>query len=288
MEIKIYENEIVEDIPIVPPSLETHDHDGFNSELLKASSFPEGIVQMFFQATAPTSGMATGDYWIDSDDNKIYRYSGTAWVEIQDDQIAAAIANAATAQSTADSKIITFIQTSAPTATDTGDIWFDNDDNNKPYRWSGSAWVAAEFDVATWAKIIGVGKPMNFDDDGIKVHVVGDVLMKAADTEKQPGTGKVKEIRLTRGGTYRIKFDMKNTTTPSTITGQIYRNGVAVGTLQTQTNVTPYTTYSEDISGWSAGDLCQIYYGTTSAGAGFFKNFRIYVKDCDESEVTLD
>ena len=118
---------------------------------------PSGnAITIFYQSAAPTSGMQANDYWLDSDDNKLYRFSGSAWLEVQDDDIATAIANAATAQSTADGKIVTFIQASAPTAEGTGDIWFDSDDDNKPYRWSGSAWVAAEFDVATWTKILGI------------------------------------------------------------------------------------------------------------------------------------
>lgn len=38
----------------------------------------------------------------------------------------------------------TFYQTSAPTAISVGDIWFDTDDSNKMYRWSGSAWVQTD------------------------------------------------------------------------------------------------------------------------------------------------
>jgi hypothetical protein len=56
-------------------------------------------------------------------------------------------ANAASITSltaTVNTKARTFVQTSAPTATATGDIWFDSDDNNKAYRWSGSAWVAVD------------------------------------------------------------------------------------------------------------------------------------------------
>ena len=34
------------------------------------------------------------------------------------------------------------MQDDAPTATATGDLWIDSNDNNKLYRWSGSAWVA--------------------------------------------------------------------------------------------------------------------------------------------------
>ena len=131
-----------------------------------AQSTADARITTFIQAGAPTA-LATGDLWLDSDDgNKLYRWSSSAWVEVQDDDIATAIADAATAQAaadaaqgTADIRITTFIQASAPTALATGDIWFDNDDDNKPYRWSSSAWVAAEFDVADWAKITGAAKP---------------------------------------------------------------------------------------------------------------------------------
>lgn len=42
---------------------------------------------------------------------------------------------------TANAKVRTFVQTSAPTASATGDMWFDSDDGYKAYRWSGTAWV---------------------------------------------------------------------------------------------------------------------------------------------------
>ncbi len=50
----------------------------------------------FFQATAPGSAMGTGDLWFDTDNNnRPYRYSGTAWVATDDPRIAA---NAAAVQ----------------------------------------------------------------------------------------------------------------------------------------------------------------------------------------------
>ena len=63
------------------------------------------------------------------------------------------------AQNTANSKVKTFIQTSAPSATTVGDVWIDSDDNNKLYRASAtgsSNWVAAtpDSDVNT-TTIIG-------------------------------------------------------------------------------------------------------------------------------------
>ena len=95
----------------------------------------------------------------------MYRWSGSAWVSVQDGTIATAqttadtgVTDAATAQSEADRKVVTFIQISAPIAEQTGDIWFDSDDSNKVYRWSGSAWVDAQDLAANWSAII--------DDDG--------------------------------------------------------------------------------------------------------------------------
>ncbi|MBP4034345.1 DUF1983 domain-containing protein, partial [Aeromonas sp. PrichA-15] len=47
----------------------------------------------FFQATAPGSGMVTGDLWFDASYyNKPYRYSGTAWVATEDPRIPASVA----------------------------------------------------------------------------------------------------------------------------------------------------------------------------------------------------
>ncbi len=80
-------------------------------------------------------------------------------MSVQDNEIDQAISDAANAQATADGKIVTFRQTTAPTAEGTGDIWIDSDDNNKPYRWDGAAWVAQDWDGGIWAKITGSGKP---------------------------------------------------------------------------------------------------------------------------------
>jgi len=85
---------------------------------------------------------------MDTDDgNKLYRWSSSAWVAVQDGAIATAIANAATAQSTADGKIVTFYQNDAPTATSVGDLWVDTNDKNKLYRASATGtgnWVSVQ------------------------------------------------------------------------------------------------------------------------------------------------
>ncbi len=47
---------------------------------------------------------------------------------------------------------------------DRGDLWIKSSEDNKPYQWTGSAWQAAGYDVATWAKIVGTGKPSDYAD----------------------------------------------------------------------------------------------------------------------------
>lgn len=106
-----------------------------------AEAAADGKIVTFFQASAPVAG-EIGDIWFDTDDsNKMYRWNGSSWQLARDTGITSAINLASDAQATADGKVTSFFQTSAPTAEAIGDLWFDTDDNNKLYRWSGSAWV---------------------------------------------------------------------------------------------------------------------------------------------------
>lgn len=55
---------------------------------------------------------------------------------------------AGAAQATADGKNTVFYQTTEPTGTHkVNDVWFDTDDGNKMYGWTGSAWSDKQFDT---------------------------------------------------------------------------------------------------------------------------------------------
>ena len=97
------------------------------------------------QASAPSgSAVQDGDEWVDTDDsNRRYVREGGAWVDVRDAGIAAALTAAAAAQATADGKIDTFWQPSAPGSAAEGDIWFDTDDGFKQYRYTSGSWVLA-------------------------------------------------------------------------------------------------------------------------------------------------
>ena len=121
-----------------------------NSNVTKSTV---GANSIYRQDAQPTTGIITGDMWVDTNDsNKVYVYSGSAWVLTQDSATAQATANSANtaastaqttannantaagnAQTTANSKTTTFRQDSVPTATKAGDIWVDTNDNNKVY-----------------------------------------------------------------------------------------------------------------------------------------------------------
>lgn len=73
---------------------------------------------------------------------------------------------------------------------------------------------------------------------------------------------KVLEVYIPRSGTLRIKFHLDGNA--GTCNGRIYRNGSAIGTARSNAAGTG-TNYSEDISGWSVGDLCQVYVWNSSA-----------------------
>lgn len=76
---------------------------------------------------------------------------------------------------------------------------------------------------------------------------------------------KIAEFYIPRAGTMTIKFMLARNNGIDTTRGRIYRNGVAIGTEQISSSTT-LTEYSENISGWSRGDLCQLY-ARTDAGA---------------------
>lgn len=109
----------------------------------EAKAMAQSKITTYYQATAP-SGASTGDLWIDTTNsqNSLKRYNGSSWVAVDNKNIQTALTNAADAQATADGKIVTFAQTSQPTAASVGDLWIDTDDDNKLYRWNGSAWTA--------------------------------------------------------------------------------------------------------------------------------------------------
>lgn len=100
----------------------------------------DGKTTTFYSASEPMDAVEN-DIWYDTDDHKIMRKTSAGWADITSEALYDALSAAGDAQATADGKIITFAQTSQPTASAVGDLWIDTDDKNKLYRWDGSKWV---------------------------------------------------------------------------------------------------------------------------------------------------
>jgi len=141
------------------------------------------IPAQFYQSTAPaTSASTLGDYWIDSDDDQLYRFNGSAWESSRDSLItstasdlsqlettvgdntanissnATAISDEVTARAQAVAQVSavtaaknqTFVGTSAPTAIAAGDLWIDTSQNNRLNRATApgaSNWVEVRDDL---------------------------------------------------------------------------------------------------------------------------------------------
>jgi len=124
-------------------------------------------------------------------------------------------------------------------------------------------------------------------------YAAGDCLIIANDAEVDHSTPyqtwtKVKETRVVRNGTLRVKFDFRDSFNAGNdfCKARVYRNGSPVGTERSSTCA--YVTYSEDIAGWESGDLCQLYvYSYDMSRHALVKNFRLYGEFYQEEENTL-
>tara|TARA_R100001460_G_scaffold7255_1_gene18612 strand:+ start:4119 stop:8192 length:4074 start_codon:yes stop_codon:yes gene_type:complete len=219
------------------------------------------IPVQFFQANAPSSGHVLGDYWIDSDDNQLYRYDGSAWVAIRDSLVtstassvsqlqtdvadntadistnATAISNETQARTsainqlsaTAAAKNKTFVGTSAPTALAEGDLWIDTDDNNKLYRATAagnSNWVVVR-DDSNDAKATVFAQP-----NTPTALAAGDIWIDTNDDDKvyratAPGTSNWVPVGVASSA---------SVTTLSTAVSDIEGNAAASHVLQVSAN----------------------------------------------------
>lgn len=110
-------------------------------------------------STPPAADLVIGDLYFDTDDKRVYVFNGSAWTIKQttmpdvaafvySEEIARVDADGALGQrisTVSATKTRTYYQTTAPTGTTEaplveGDLWFDIDDSNRVYRWSGTAW----------------------------------------------------------------------------------------------------------------------------------------------------
>ena len=122
------------------------------------------------------------------------------------------------------------------------------------------------------------------DNNGISPYA-------SSDTERVGlAEGKIKEFKMNilPSTTLKTYFEIRSKSGYYAVRGQIYRNGVAVGTLRS-TYSTTYVGYMENISNCSSNDLIQLYVSV----AGGWQNDMVVVRNfrllgTTNIEVTMD
>jgi len=180
-----------------------------------AQSTADGKVRSFFQNEPPTGMLAgdVGDMWFDTNEgNKLYQWTGSAWVVAQDQAIATALNNASVAntaagnaQITANGKITTWYQPGIPTSTSIGDLWVDTDDGNKLYR---AAIIGAN--------TIAAGKWVSIQDSGIAAAATA---ASSANTLAQQAMTAAEQAQATADGAVTTYYDA-NAPWPNGTTGK--------------------------------------------------------------------
>ena len=119
----------------------------------------------------------------------------------------------------------------------------------------------------------------------------GGTLFSSADNNQTTSSAsyvKVKEIQMNRGGAgIRVKFELQQLYTSYRHYGQVYKNGVAIGTERIDnSNTGAYTTWSQDFGSFVSGDLFQLYIKSDGGASCSIQNFRLY--KLDDSTINLN
>jgi len=215
----------------------------------------------FSQANEPSSGLTTGDLWVDTDDKQLYRYDGSNWQSIRDSLVTShaslisslrtdvdgnaaditinqtAISDEATARATAitgvnasiATKNKTFIGTSAPTALAAGDLWIKTSEDNKLFR-------ATAAGNSNWVEVRDTANdnyPRVFTQNGQPTAInIGDIWF---DTNSTPAN---KQYRWDGSNWIEVRDVTTNAsvTTLSTAVTDIEGNAAAAYVLQVNAN----------------------------------------------------
>lgn len=121
-------------------------------------------------------------------------------------------------------------------------------------------------------------------------YAAGDYLITSADTERNTASTdyvKLKSIQIFRAGTLRIKFSLTRDNVGTTY-ARVYRIGAAIGTEQMMDYGQGWVLKSEDISGWSIGDTCELWAKSSNANPVTIKEFRLYSTNPFVERVIMD
>lgn len=122
-------------------------------------------IVIFKQAAIPTS-ISVGDLWFDTDDgNKMYRAGAVGATTIASGKWELVVATS----------ITVFAQNAIPTSLAIGDVWYDTDDNNKPYR--AAAVGATTIAAGAWVLLNDLRAADALLKAGASQNLTGDILI---------------------------------------------------------------------------------------------------------------
>ena len=208
-----------------------------------AAETADGKIVTFLQTGEPAAVESSlGDLWIDTDDgNKLYRYSGSAWVVAQDGGIATAIGAASDASTLAGTKIVTFYAASTvpPSGAESGDLWYQTD-VSQLFRYSGTAWQeVASFNTGDLADLDTVGTGQ-IDDTAVTIDKIANSLQSTNYAAGSAGWKLEKSGNVEFGNaTVRGAINATSLTIGGTVTGTVPAANIpALGTANLNTSVT--------------------------------------------------
>lgn len=222
-----------------------------------AQATADGKITAFYQSLEPAlpgEDPQEGDIWYRTSDNRAFIYNSGAFVEIQDQDIVDALTQAGTAQATADQKISSYFQTTPPWANgagghgnDIGDLWYDTDDNNKPYRWDGN-WTPVQDGTIAIAQT--AANTAQSDADAAQAaadaaQAAADAALAAATTDGSAPSTSPTPVSFAGVGFFVLKWTAISNADPvtyevhvSATSGFTHSSGTLVGqTPSTQFNV---------------------------------------------------
>lgn len=262
------------------------------------------IVMKGLFANRPTAGLSGRLYWA-TDTDEVYRDTGAAWeqvmqsVNLKTGDFASSlvgISGTATGRAALLDKLDALISSRLAAASYVTERGTDNAALASvctETRLSKLDAAVSSRSTLTQANILSDATPFAGANVGLLSsvvrlwdYVVSDNLKKSDDSEASTSSttmSKLKSITFNPSPpaevcltTLRIKFDLKTTTVGYAAYGQIYKNSVAVGTLQSTTS-TSYVTFTQDIGGWNVNDTIELWAKIANAAAtASVQNFRIY------------
>lgn len=147
----------------------------------------DGKIETFYQAstvnpasnwtTADERAAHTGDVWYKTDNNTAWRWNGSAWQQILDQNALDALQDAADAAALADGKATIFTGSSTPVDPQEGDLWFKGP-NEPILTYVNGAWVvynghAKESDYAYLRAALGSGASTEIGAGVVLASVIG-------------------------------------------------------------------------------------------------------------------